>query len=113
MNMKKLLQILLLFSLSLTAYAQDVIKGIIHDDTGQTLPGATIVIKGTSTYAAADINGEFSVKAPKEVPFTLVVNMVGFESQEVDVYEITNDKLTIQLQLDNILNEVVVVGYGE
>jgi TonB-linked SusC/RagA family outer membrane protein len=111
--MKKLLQIWLVFFLSLSAYAQDLIKGVIHDDSGQTLPGATVVIKGTSTYAAADLNGEFSVKPPKELPFTLVVNMVGFQSQEVDVYEIFDEKLTIQLQLDNILNEVVVVGYGE
>jgi TonB-linked SusC/RagA family outer membrane protein len=112
--MKKLLQTLLLLSiLSLPAYAQDIVKGVVNDDAGQTLPGATVVIKGTSTYAAADLNGEFSIKAPKELPFTLVVNMVGFESQEVEIYEISDEKLSVQLTLDNVLNEVVVVGYGE
>jgi TonB-linked SusC/RagA family outer membrane protein len=112
--MKKRLQTVFLLSLfSLYAYGQEVIKGVVSDDTSQPLPGATIVIKGTSTFAAADVNGEFSIKAPKQFPFTLVVNMVGFQSQEVEVYELSDEKLSVQLPLDNVLNEIVVIGYGE
>jgi len=93
--------------------AQKVIKGVVKDEAGETLPGSTIFVKGSGSSALADANGEFSVQAAKELPFTVTVNLVGYKTQDVEVYEITDETLEVTLQLDNVLNEVVVVGYGE
>jgi TonB-linked SusC/RagA family outer membrane protein len=112
--MKKTLQLIVpLVFLSSFAFAQNVIKGIVLDDTGSPLPGATILIKGTSIYSAADAEGNFTLKASKELPFTLLVNSVGYKTQDIEMYELSDEPLEILLKTDNVLNEVVVVGYGE
>ncbi|HEY8934539.1 MAG TPA: SusC/RagA family TonB-linked outer membrane protein, partial [Cyclobacteriaceae bacterium] len=112
--MKKILLSLSVIIFSVVPlFAQKIIKGIVKDETGETLPGSTIFVKGTGSSALADANGEFSVQAAKEVPFTVTVNLVGYKTQDVEVYEVTDEALEVTLQLDNVLNEVVVVGYGE
>lgn len=112
--MKKFLSVIAFFSLSFgAAHAQDVIKGAVRDDAGEPLPGATIVIKGTNTHAVTDIEGQFSISAAKEFPFTLLVNLAGYKQQEVEVYELTGEDLEVLLNNDNVLEEVVVIGYGE
>ncbi len=55
----------------------------------------------------------FEIKPAKEFPFTLLVNMAGYAAQEVELYEVTDEILAVSLSNDNILEEVVVVGYGE
>ena len=110
--MRKLLLVVFLFS-SWVVGAQDVITGRVTSDNGESLPGAAVVIKGTSVYAVTDADGQFSIKPSRELPFTLGVTMVGFKQQEVEIYEISNEALDIRLLTDNVLNEVVVIGYGE
>lgn len=111
--MRKLLLLVLFSASALVVSAQETITGTIISDNGTTLPGATVVIKGTSIFSVADENGNFSIKAPKELPFSLAVSMVGYKLQEVDIYEISGEDLSIQLLTDNLLNAVVVIGYGE
>lgn len=106
-----LLGILLLSASGLRA--QDVINGIVKDDTGQGLPGATIVEKGTSRAVVSDIDGKFSIPAAKQYPFTLQINVTGFQQQEIDIYEQTSEAVEVVLKTANLLNEVVVIGYGE
>lgn len=111
--MRKILPVILL-TLSLTAaFGQEVIRGVIKDDAGGPLPGATILVKGTNTATVADVQGNFSIKASGELPLTLVVNSVGFKTQDVEVYELSDEALEVALKSDNILDEVVVIGYGE
>ena len=93
--------------------AQDAITGVIKDDTGQGLPGATVVEKGSSRYALTDVDGKFSIAAAKEFPFTLQINMTGFQTQEIEIYELTTETVEVTLKTANLLDEVVVVGYGE
>lgn len=95
-----------------SVFAQEI-KGIVKDEDEQPLPGATILVKGSGAYAVADVNGAFSIAVPKELPFTLVVNLVGYKSQDVEIYEIDNETIDVALKIDNILDEVVVIGYGE
>ena len=95
------------------AFAQDRLTGAVHDDAGGTLPGATILQKGTANHAVTDVDGKFTLALPKDYPVTLVVNMVGYKAQYIDVYEAPEEPLDISLQIDGILDEVVVVGYGE
>ena len=59
--MKKILLIALLSFVSASLFAQETITGSVKDDQGQPLPGATILVKGTNTYAIADATGNFSI----------------------------------------------------
>ncbi|WP_445818982.1 SusC/RagA family TonB-linked outer membrane protein [Algibacter sp. TI.3.09] len=88
---------------------QTTIKGIVLDESGVPLPGATIILKGTSTGASTDFDGVFSINAA--IGQTLQVSFVGYESQYVDV---TSTDLKINLKpLNAMLDEVLIVGYGQ
>ncbi|MCF0042580.1 SusC/RagA family TonB-linked outer membrane protein [Dyadobacter fanqingshengii] len=116
MILKNLRLILLLGALAFTstvARAQDNISGIVKDETGQGLPGATVVEKGSSKYVQTDLDGKFSIPAAKEFPFTIQVNITGFQQQEIEIYELPTDLVEIVLKTANLLDEVVVIGYGE
>ena len=107
--MKKLYFFALLL-MQLSSYAQDhIIQGVVSDENDEGLPGATIIIKGTTIGTVTDINGEFSLKA---FPDTLIiVSYSGYERQEISIdnQTILNIKLTPDVET---LKEVVVVGYG-
>ena len=93
--------------LTLSVFAQQVVKGILKSSTGEPLIGATVNIKGTTNSTAANANGEFSIKAP--LGTTLVISSVGYKTKEI----VTTDEM-INATLDiaeNSLNEVVVIGY--
>ncbi len=109
--MKIILSTLLSFSVLPAVLAQEIIKGEVKDEAGLPLPGATVLIKGTNAYALSDANGLFNISGGKELPFTLLISSVGFKSQEVEVYE-PDEPIEVQLRNDNLLEEVVVVGYG-
>ena len=96
----------LVFLLGATAQAQTV-NGLVTSDDGP-LPGATIVVKGTNNGTTADFDGNFSINATADD--ILVVSFVGFASKEVAVNG--KDQISVYLQTDNELEEVVVTGYG-
>jgi TonB-linked SusC/RagA family outer membrane protein len=87
------------------------VQGVVTDDKGNPLPGATIVLKGnTSVGASSDADGKFSLSVPTGTE-TLVISSIGYVAQEVSLAGRTS--LSIQLVTDNkALDEVVVVGYG-
>ena len=85
--MKKILQITLLLILSANlAVAQNVVDGLVNDYDGQPVVGATVVIKGTPTFVVTDVDGKFSLNASKQLPFTIEVSSVGFQTQEVEIF---------------------------
>ncbi len=86
------------------------VRGIIHDEEGLEVIGASVVIKGTTRGVISDFNGNFSIELPpgKQV---LVFSYVGMVPREVTV---TNQK-QLNIQMENAaeeLDEVVVIGYG-
>ncbi|TYA70196.1 TonB-dependent receptor plug domain-containing protein [Seonamhaeicola marinus] len=85
------------------------VKGTVLDDTGETLPGANVIVKGTSIGTTTDFDGKFTIEArPKD---ELVVSFLGYNSETVLIKK--NNLLTISLTPNNAsLDEVVVVGYG-
>jgi TonB-linked SusC/RagA family outer membrane protein len=91
---------------------QTTITGKVVDKSkNQPLTGAIIRIKGSNAGTATNENGDFQIITKQSLPITLNVSYVGFEAQEIDVYEAA--PITITLAEDaNRLNEVVVVGYG-
>lgn len=85
------------------------IKGIIYDEQGETIIGASVLIKGEETGTTSDMDGKFTLEAPQGA--TLVISYIGYHPQEIKVRKRTT--LNIILKEDNqLLDEVVVVGYG-
>ncbi|MBA4141324.1 MAG: TonB-dependent receptor plug domain-containing protein, partial [Segetibacter sp.] len=92
------------------AWAQSNITGKVTDEKGAGLSGVSILLKGTSTGAGTDANGNFSIPVPN-AKGTLVVSSVGFSTQEIPV----NNRGTVNVTLASdvrSLENVVVVGYG-
>jgi TonB-linked SusC/RagA family outer membrane protein len=86
------------------------VSGIVTDETGTPLSGASVKVKGTSQGATADRNGHFLIKQVDENA-VLLITYVGYEPQEVAV----NNGRSIAIKLKQsagVLNETVVIGYG-
>lgn len=83
---------------------------IVDSKTKEALIGATVQIKGTTNGAVTDIEGKFTLKTGQILPYTLVINYVGYKPQEV--IAVTN-KVSIELvESASQLGEIVVIGYG-
>ncbi|WP_321425975.1 TonB-dependent receptor [uncultured Bacteroides sp.] len=104
---------LLLLSSSGLVNAQTTIKGHVVDErTKEPIIGAIVLIKSTTKGVSTDINGQFELKTSKKLPLTLSISLVGYRTQDIDVYD-TEEPVYATLTEDvNRLNEVVVVGYG-
>lgn len=64
--MKRIFSVLFLLTAFISAaMAQQEITGIVTDETNEPLPGATVIVKGTSVGAATDLDGKFTIKAKK------------------------------------------------
>jgi TonB-dependent starch-binding outer membrane protein SusC len=100
---------LLLMFCSLGIQAQITVTGTVSDDTGMTVPGVTVSIKGTDQGVSTDIDGRYSIKAAENA--TLVFTFIGFATQEIAVNG--QQEISITMKEDTqILDEVVVIGYG-
>ncbi|WP_303317859.1 TonB-dependent receptor [Flavivirga abyssicola] len=89
---------------------QKSVSGIITDANGAALPGANIIVKGTSNGSQTDFDGKYSISNVADNDI-LVVSYIGFVSQEVAV----NGRTTVNITLvedTQSLNEIVVVAYG-
>lgn len=86
------------------------IIGKVVDETGMAIPGATIVVKGTTIGVVTNFNGEFSITVP-ETATELIISFVGFTTQNVVLGSATNYNITLEQQAIGI-EEVVAVGYG-
>ncbi|GAA4950335.1 TonB-dependent receptor [Algibacter agarivorans] len=83
------------------------VSGTVTAD-GQPLPGATVLVKGTTQGTSTDFDGNFTIKA--EALSTLVISYIGYSTKEVLVGNQT--QINVSLEQDNKLDEVVVIGYG-
>ena len=89
--------------------AQVLVKGVISDETGIPLPGASIVEKGTVNGVSSDFDGNYNIEVPKGS--TLEFSFIGYGKQTFLVEESTSFDVT--LLPDNELEEVVVVAFGK
>lgn len=88
-----------------------IITGKVSDSDGASLPGVTVLIKGTSTGTVTDVDGNFSLEVPENVNVVLVFSSIGFLTQEIS----TNGRTQINLVLEEdmqSLNEVVITALG-
>lgn len=103
--------LVMLLLLSNVAWAQErVVSGkVTSTEDGTALPGVNVVIKGTGTGTATDINGNYKLSVPEGA--TLAYSFLGFLSNEVAVG--TKSTIDVQLETDiTQLSEIVVTGYG-
>ena len=106
-NLSKVLISFSLLAMSITANAQKIkVSGVVTDEAGETVIGATIMEKGTKSGTITDFDGNFMLVADQGA--TLVISYVGYKTVEVKVQPNMKIKLA---ELANNLNEVVVTGY--
>ena len=87
------------------------ITGKVIDEKGEALPGVSIVVKGTQRGTTTDTRGQYQLDVADKAA-TLVFSFVGYESQEVQLGDLTTLNITLKAS-ERGLQEVVVVGYGE
>lgn len=107
---KVLLKSMLLFAAILfmgTSYAQTV-SGTVMEESGP-LPGANVVVKGTSNGATTDFDGNYTLNNVAN-DAVLIFSYVGYSSQEVAVGG--RSTVNVTMASDNALEEVVLIGYG-
>lgn len=116
---KRLRQVLpvlmLLFSLA-TAYGQTgTITGVVRDArTGETLPGANVIIRGTTTGTVTGIDGDYTLEVPAG-SVTLDASFIGYEPVSRTVTVSAGARLALNFELSSdvaMLEEIVVIGYG-
>lgn len=103
--------LLLTFSaLEVSAQERIVISGTVIDKSnGDPLPGATVLVRGTSSGTVTDVNGAYSIEAANDG--VLIISFVGFSSQELPI--VGRSVINVNLVEDaQQLSEVVVIGYG-
>lgn len=104
--------LLLLLIVPAGVYAQQgiTVNGTVIDNTGEPLPGVTVLVKGTNTGSATGVDGKFTITAPNENA-VLTFSYVGYVSFEQRVGSSRNLNVTMNEDV-NVIEEVVVVGYG-
>ena len=106
----KITLLIAFFGISLTGMAQSTITGVIRDgETNEPLIGATVSIDGTTIGTTTDIDGSFKLTSSQPLPWYLTFRYVGYSSSKLSVQsEAAGQNLSISLQVDALLDEVVV-----
>lgn len=108
-NFKNLLVVALFFATA-AVFGQTKTTGKVVDEANQPLPGASVIVKGTTNGTSTDFDGKFTLTANSNSG-VLVISFVGYNSKEVSFSSAKNDLGTIQLTEDaNTLDEVVIQG---
>ncbi|MDO4197033.1 MAG: SusC/RagA family TonB-linked outer membrane protein, partial [Prevotellaceae bacterium] len=93
---------------STLAFAQNKVSGTVKDKTGEPIIGANVLEKGTTNGVITDIDGNYTLNVARGK--TLVFSFIGYQTQEVVV---ASNKVDVVMAEDNeMLDEVVVIGYG-
>ena len=108
--MKRSIFLILCLWCTIQLMAQDLtVNGVVLDETGQSVIGATVLEEGTENGTITNLDGEFTLTVAKGK--ALVISYIGFETQRVRA--VNEKQLKIILHEDSkLLDEVVVVGYG-
>lgn len=92
-----------------TAQTQRVTGVVISDEDGQPVIGASVQVKGTQQGTITDVDGKFTLPNVPSSAGTLVVSFVGMQTEEIEI----QPNMTVRMKTnDELLDEVVIVGYG-
>ncbi|MBE6340880.1 MAG: SusC/RagA family TonB-linked outer membrane protein [Bacteroidales bacterium] len=111
MNLRKLLLVVSVLLASVTLWAQSrTVTGTVVGTDGLAIPGAYVLVKGTTTGTVTDMDGKYRINVP-EGSETLVFRIIGMVDQEQDINGRTEVNATMEAENEE-LNEVIVVAYG-
>lgn len=107
-----LLLVLLCADLSYAAtyWQERAVEGTVIASTGESLPGVSVVVQGTSNGTVTDADGKFRINVPSSAS-VLTFSYIGYTTQEVSVGDRTRVDVTLEPSLEQ-LDEIVVIGYG-
>ena len=111
-NWQKLFVLLsiFMFTCSIVSAQVGTVQGKVIDESGNPLPGVTVLIEGTTRGAVTDLEGLFSIQA--EVGQNLEIRFIGMKSQIIEITS-TDTFFDVTLEQDvQVIEELVVVGYG-
>jgi TonB-linked SusC/RagA family outer membrane protein len=94
------------------AQTRDITGQVVSADKSEAIPGATVLVKGTTNGVATDAEGRFKLQVPDKQDVTLVLSFLGYKAQQVTVKP---DQTIVEVKLSPEaaeLNDVVVIGYG-
>lgn len=101
----------LIMFMCLKVAAQQTITGIVRDETGSAIPGASVIIKGTSIGTVTDADGVFKISGrPDDM---IVVSFIGYKQQEILIGQQTAVDVKLTEDVQTLQEIVVSIGYGE
>src|SRR5690606_33373990 len=111
---KLLMVVIFLICAAVPGFGQEqgskTITGTVKDSSGDPIPGATVVVKGTTMGTVTDIDGNYSLTVSEGAEF-LVISFVGMQIQEIPINN--QSQIDVVLVEDTAdLDEVIVIGYG-
>lgn len=112
----KLFTILFLMSINIAQASpphtqqDNIVSGVVTDQDGETMPGVSVAIKGTTIGTTTDIDGAYSIKVTDKNAI-LVFSFLGFHKQEIAVGSRKSINVSLQ-EIVHEIDEVVVIGYG-
>ncbi len=107
---KGLILMFAFMAISIVSYGQRTISGtIIDNDNGDPLIGASVIVTGTTTGTITDIDGTYSIQVPADAQ-SLDISYTGYGSQTIPLG--ASNVVDVSLGAGEILDEVVVIGYG-
>jgi len=98
---------IVLFFCSTLIFAQTIISGTVVDNNGLPIPGANLIVTGTSSGNVSDFDGNFTLTTNSNPPFSVQASSVGFSTETMEVTS-NNQTLNFVLQEGSILDEVVL-----
>lgn len=109
--LKPLFSAFSILAIMIMASAQTTIQGSVTDqETGETLIGVNILVKGTVLGTITDYDGNFSLKISSDPPLTLTVTSIGYERQSIDITSSAVTGLDIKMTESLMLGQEVVVS---
>ena len=103
-----ILTLFLVLVVQVTIAQTKTVTGTVTDDSGLPLPGANVIVKGTTDGTQTDFDGNYSIEASADQ--SLVFTYIGFTTKTVNIGNKT--EINVQMESGESLNEVVVVGFG-
>ena len=110
-NLFRVLLLVMALILNIEVYAQTTVNGLVIDSNREPVIGASVLVKGTTTGAATDFDGRFTLKVPDENSI-LVISYVGCETREIAANSAELQSGIMMRENVQNLDELVVIGYG-
>ena len=112
--LKAAMSLVLLTFFSLTSLVAQTVTGVVSDENGDSLPGASVLVEGTSIGTTTDFDGNYSIDVSEAGDsYSLSASFMGYQNSTQSFTNGSDQSWNPQLQPDAaLLEDVVVVGYG-